>query len=200
MATFYSLSKCCARNWIPPSICTLYGLKEIVILGYSMGAYGAIIYSSIMTFDIPQRILLFGPKVNLYSRRVKKVYEVLSNNKYKELYDIADCISELPDLKYKSFIFVYGEQDLLDAESIMFYQNLFQKKGNINYKIFSVLNSGHELFRSFKLVGLPKVLRLIFNGSFPDEIKQGSMHKKLVLSDLAKLRKLQGKDRINRGC
>lgn len=179
-------------------ICQEYLLEEIIVIGYSMGAYGALIYSSLMSFDIPQRIILLGPKVNLYSSRVKKHYQVFDNNEYKELYALPSRISKLWDVKHKKYTIIYGELDLLDVESILFYQNSFRTHLSINYEIISIAATDHEIFRYFKSKNmlLEMIKGMILDRN--DILKTGELHKKLVISDLTKLRKsINNQSRIN---
>lgn len=169
------------------------GFTSVVLFGHSLGAYGLLTYSQYMEFAIPNTIIVSNPKVDLtfsYLKVVKDNYVIDQRNRYKNLYNLAISLGKIK-IDNRKYILIYGELDLSDVYSALYFKDMFDKHPEINFELVSIKDSGHYLFQSMKEIGLDNSLDCILSGKASEIVTVGKLHQRLNLSDIDRLMKIQ---------
>lgn len=143
-------------------LCKHHHLDKIVLVGFSMGAYGAMLYSSHRGFDHPVEVIAFGTETRL--NLPKSI-----SAKYKHLIPDLDGAGDLinggvfePIHRYHM---IFGELDIVDTYSALCLKEKFH---DADITISSHGGSLHNVVSTLKAtvgleLGMKKSLRFVFD-------------------------------------
>lgn len=169
--------------------------KKVFLLGQSMGAYGALLYSRYIHLPVHTEVIAMTPQLNLsrdkWSRDSVRAGIVDIQNPLSNLTDLFRVVQESNFNSPKKYVFLYGENDLDDSCKILGYISQLRESGYSNYEIISYKNGNHFLPGAFHSdYQLDEVLLALFDGDYGRIPNKGDLHNYLSLSDVENLQSI----------
>lgn len=176
--------------------CEMCGAEKVFLLGQSMGAYGALLYSQFIDLPIPTTCIAMTPQLQLstdrWSKDSVKAKLIDVGNPHSDLNSLFGNIRQARHKTVKKYVFLYGENDLNDACNILNFKQQMVASEYPDYEVISYKNGSHNLPGAFHSDSeLDRILYLLFDGDSKHIPHQGDLHNLLNLEDLENVKKIE---------
>lgn len=142
---------------IVSQVCTENGFNSVVYFGFSMGGYGALIYSRSLLIDVPLTCISIGANSPVDLPRTissRHLSSIDCNN------NLGDLLQDGFDVINKSYIIVCGELDIGDLYSAIVFHETYRDR----ISTISHAGSTHNVLSHLKLIsGLEHSMSLMFS-------------------------------------